>query len=333
MDHNDKIYYSSYDDFLIDIEKMHRSISLQNKSNITIINDFKEYNSFSSGLYSINKGGIYFPLLYQKKDSRFLYVFLNAGGVKKEDSLPIFQRSNYFEYLDGDCINIADPMHSIYKEKEPLATWYYGDQDESYIYSVVEIVIEFAKIIGTEKENICFIGSSAGGYAALFCSSLVKGSTAITINPQIMISMSKYSNDFANKTKINLFSYDKYHRNDISNFIINESTSKYLIACNIRSKEDIDQLVYFCKRLNYRFYFGLQQLNSNIKLWLYDANNQPYHNAIEPSYLFPMIVKIAKSKSLNERFSSEELKLFNEIWHNEYEYKRRLKESIICSKQ
>ena len=320
---NKKIFFSNYDNFIREIENSYIPKQVKITSPDAAL-DIEHSELFNSGLYSVKKGNTEFQFFYQRKSSDLLYVFLNAGGVRANDELPVFQRINYFHYLNGNCINIADPMHTIYKDKEPLATWYYGTKTESYIHYVAEIVLDISKKLNIATANICFMGSSAGGYVSLFCSSLIKGSVGIAVNPQIKLALSEFSNDFNKKVGIDLSEADELGRNDISDTIIKSSKSKFLITVNVRSEEDIKQMLYLCKKINYIPQFGIQEVNPNIKLWLYDANKKPFHNAIEPNFMFPIMTMVAKSNSIYKDFSVEELNLFNEIWHNEYEYKRRL---------
>ncbi len=222
-------------------------------------------------------------------------------------------------------INIADPMYTTEFGKALATGWYYGDTNTFYLNYVCEIVSTIIKNCNYQKNNVYFVGSSAGGYAALYCSCKISGSNAIAINSQIKLSF--LEGDFLKlKQALHVDSLDSCNidsRNDISELIINNTESKLLLLENYRSQMDMDQLEYLCKKLNVSFNYGIHELQKNLILWLYDAKLEPCHNAQETRIIFLTAIKLL-SETDYQNLENQYL-YYTEFWRENFDLRRQVK--------
>ena len=191
-----------------------------------------------AGRFDYIESGVEFECFLQSSKSEKMIVFLNSASYRKSEN-PLFHRVSWAGVLEDNLLYIEDPM---YKKHEGLkCSWYYGDKDNSYLNYLVDIVENIANIKNIKNENIVFIGSSAGGYAAIFCANRLLGSKAYAYNPQIIPAKWPGSKKFNELTGIDLSGADSFYRNDISGFL-NNTESKFFIHCNYFSSVDMVQL-------------------------------------------------------------------------------------------
>ena len=273
------------------------------------------------GAFSVEFPNVTFDCFYREKEKASkLYVFLN-GGAGANAIQPVFARWSYFPYLDGSMLNIADPMYKL--SDEITVGWYYGNEHEFYLNNVLKIVENVAKLKHISSNDIIFWGSSAGGYSALYCACKIKNSNAIAINPQFKTSFLVESWEKLNKV-IKINENDIYHREDISDLIRINKTSRLILVENCRSKEDMNQMEHLCKILNVRMKYGLQKLYDNIICWVYDADYFPYHNSQETKSLLYAINNLLNIDIDNIQ-NYENLYLnYGELWHDEFVKKKAL---------
>ena len=177
-----------------------------------------------------------FETLYIPHDnSKELFILLSAGGRVDEGTR--FDRWSISGYSEKNIICIEDPMYKIHK----LTTgWYFGTKDFSAINELKPVLDKVISDLQVKHDDVTIIGSSCGGYAALYLSRLIKGCKCIAMNPQIVISnWGKSSATLERKLKMSLFD-DALERNDISN-VADDRCSKYFLMCNINVKRDWEQ--------------------------------------------------------------------------------------------
>lgn len=287
--------------------------------------DLNATNELKSGVYDLLYKKVKFQLFINNKKSKKLYIFLNAGGNRIDSIKPTFQRWSYYKFIDGTMINIADPMYTTEFGKALATGWYYGDTNTFYLNYVCEIVSTIIKNCNYQKNNVYFVGSSAGGYAALYCSCKISGSNAIAINSQIKLSF--LEGDFLKlRQALHVDSLDSCNidsRNDIRDLIINNTESKLLLLENYRSQMDMDQLEYLCKKLNVSFNYGIHELQKNLILWLYDANLEPCHNAQETRIVFLTAVKLLTETDYQNL--DDQYLYYTEFWRENFYLRRDVK--------
>lgn len=169
------------------------------------------------------------------ENSNELFILLSAGG--RVDDSTRFDRWSLSGYSEKNIICIEDPMYKLHR----LTTgWYFGSKDFSAINELKPILDKVIYDLQIKYEKVTIIGSSCGGYAALYLSRMINGCKCIAMNPQIIISnWGKSSATLERKLNMSLFE-DSLERNDISDVAADRS-SKYFLMCNINVERDWDQ--------------------------------------------------------------------------------------------
>ncbi|WP_162901977.1 hypothetical protein [Aeromonas hydrophila] len=119
------------------------------------------------------------------KDSDRLLVFLNGAISRSIKHPPVFQRKTWLDYIPHTSVIIPDRTVEINDSLE--LAWYLGVNGSDYLIKVISYVSSLALELGIKNSRITFYGSSGGGYAAILASTLLVGSNAIVINPQIYL--------------------------------------------------------------------------------------------------------------------------------------------------
>lgn len=126
--------------------------------------------------------------LFFPSDQKKLFVLMpSASPAAARDSPLIFHRwlwalSGHFP---GNVLVCADP--TIVAHPNLNVAWFYGSPTWDAIKDLAETVKKIAASMDIEPKNIITYGSSSGGFASLALSSCLENSTAIAINPQIIV--------------------------------------------------------------------------------------------------------------------------------------------------
>lgn len=285
----------------------------------TICFDNIEYQNLNEQhRFYTEKYGYHFEFFLYKKDSPKLYVVLGGARTSngKKRDIPYFNRWSYYEFLDGSLLVVEDPM--FYKYSELLLGWFYGTQNENGCREgLIELIRQITNMLHVSNENLYFYSSSGGGTVAIYLASLLKKSTAITINPQIDLASWNYSKSFCRITGINLYEKDKFSRNDIVSQIKNCKESNFVILVNMESENDKKQLEYFSNKYNCSPSLGLNQYE-NLIIWEYRAKVQMPHTAFETKELFWPIIYLGDILKKGESIHSydEIYAMIGDLWSN-----------------
>lgn len=287
--------------------------------------DIDNLKGIKNGKYKFVYKGIHFDCLLTIKQNAPLYVILNGS---KTNPPPIFKRWSWYNTFNGTTLNISD---SSYAENEALYLgWYFGTKELNYRQLVAEIVLKFANYFEVDKNDIYFYGSSGGGAAAIHCAGLIEGSTAMVINPQIFLNQYHYAKMFKSITGIDLAVADKWHREDLSYFILNSPKSRFLIVSNMESPDDAVQILSLSKRMGEDFFYGINRFG-NIGIWLYDVytKNTPLHNAQEDQTLYYAIDNLAKTLKTSKDWDDlkETYWVISELWRQKAMLLDKMKDS------
>ncbi|MBP3488404.1 MAG: polysaccharide pyruvyl transferase family protein [Roseburia sp.] len=275
-----------------------------------------EFDYYSTGRYSLRYSSTDIDIMYKNNQSDRLVVLLSAGIVNT-DCIPEFQRWSYSSYLRENVLCIADPMYKEYEDKGLLVGWYYGNEEHCYLDCVIDLVEKIAQKNSIRRENIIFYGSSAGGYAGIYCANKIQGSCAIAWNAQFRISEFHYSKIFEKITG-NSLEKDALGRNDITEMILTESRSKILLLENIRSSIDIKQIEILLggtKELRY----GKNIVSPNVMLVTYDAGtSEKAHGVTDRKWIMNRLIDLMQ-KDWNEYDVSCEIdtliEALNDAWN------------------
>lgn len=289
------------------------------------------------GRFHISINSVLFDCFVRYKQNvqpKKIYV-IYTGGRPESASSPHFVRWSYYpliESLDSMILCISDPMFQKYEEL--LLGWYYGTEDECYITLSLEIVKAVCDSANVKYEDVIFFGSSGGGYASVYASVMLRGSTSVSINPQIYLSRYSYWQKFQEITGLNLNKRDKLNRDNLVGLIRN-SESKHCIMINVQSEDDMkNQLVPIAEEMGITLNYGLS-CKDNVLVWLYDCSGLPEaHKSQETRSVFYAIDRVVSRfhSGLNPLEMQELVLLVNECWHDVFEHKviiERLKQEFI----
>lgn len=190
--------------------------------------DIHNFDTKVSGRFDIEFPEVNFECFAKPSEYKNLFVFFSAAG--RSSGKTIFNRISWCNKLNGFCLYIEDPM---YKKHPGLsAGWYFGTNNISYLEYAIEIVKKVAQKQNISNENIFFVGSSSGGYAALFCANKIDYSNAYAYNPQIYLNRAPEYPNFNKITQIDLSTdSDIYLRHNID-YIAENNKSNFFIFYN-----------------------------------------------------------------------------------------------------
>ena len=181
--------------FVFGLDKINNNISsfeiydYGKNNNINDFNPIIKFNQYLHHKMQLDKFKIDI-LSHYKRDSNKLVVFYNGAVNVKKTPSPVFQRWSWLEKLPYSAIIISDPtileMQKKYND-ETLIGWYQGSFDNFILKEINEFIKSIISKLDISSDNVVFYGSSAGGFASLVSSVMLKGSKACVVNPQIDI--------------------------------------------------------------------------------------------------------------------------------------------------
>jgi len=162
-----------------------------------------------------------------KKKSKKLLISFN-GAINRDKRTYEFQRFSWSNEIDSSLMVFLDP--SINAENNLSIGWYQGSEKEFAINVIADYIKSFLIQYDIKEENVCFLGSSAGGFAILKLANLFLKSQFVAINPQLYL-FNYYQNIFRNSIK-NIFGSQ-----DID-FIIKKYKERFEINLNLQNREE-----------------------------------------------------------------------------------------------
>lgn len=239
--------------------------------------DLDNFNLNFNGAFELPFEGDVFNGYLHCADSEVLCVFLSPAGREsiKNRGEVVFVFTAFIGAMNAHMLYIEDPMYKKHLSLD--CAWFYGDEYSSHIEQVVEIVESIARKNKIKKENIVFVGVSAGGYAAIACADRFKGTKAYAFNPQIKLSEWGYSKKFTQITGLDTSVQDSLGRNDLSSFVHNKQ-SKFFIHFNTFSPADKPQVKVICDALGIDVKDGLS-VKDNVFVSLKSMDINLPHNA------------------------------------------------------
>lgn len=133
--------------------------------------------------YKINIDGYHLHLFFRPDlASEKMYIFSPGYLERKKYSHPYFQRMTWLEKINASAIIITDPTLSIHEDIG--IAWFQGKKERFAIPLIVKVLEKFRLYIKVERKKVLFFGSSAGGFASLMMSCLMKGTCCVVNNPQ-----------------------------------------------------------------------------------------------------------------------------------------------------
>lgn len=211
-------------------------------------------------------------------------------------------RWKYRKVLKGNILCIDDPMYHFHPDITTVQ-WYYGTKEVSYLQLLLDIVKKFMKQLKISAKDVTFIGSSGGGYSSLYLANQLDYSSAIAMNPQIVLRDWQYPKvyDIFKKNGIDLEGEDRLGRNEIR---LTNKNSRFMILMNAASMKEYEvQFIPFFKKHGIIPKYGLSQ-NGNIATWVYATDWSEPHSAIfykvGVAFADYLLQKMYEKQDLNE---------------------------------
>lgn len=278
---------------------------LANKGLLAIDNGVIGYDDIDTakikdGVSIYQIAGIQFHCFTKLKEgqSKKIYVLLSGGRTPSKngfsDTLPRFKRWSFYTAFDGNVLVFDDPMY--FNHPKLAVGWFFGTKQCSYIDLLVKVVSKIA--LALNCTDICFYGSSSGGFASLCAAAKLNKSRGIAINPQLLLKNDWYATRFKEITNIDLSDNDEYYRNDL-NYLVANSDSKFVIIQNLTDAKTVrEHFIPFCRNMGLWPKYGLSEFQ-NVKTFVY--NCQGGHVAYENKKLLPFLLRLAYPEFNNEQ--------------------------------
>lgn len=253
--------------------------------------------------FHLIKDGWIFDILLTRHQEKKLFVLFGGARTLTQKNLYSFSRWSYFPFMAGNVLSIVDPM--FYKFPNLELGWYYGTKDYCLLQTISIIIKKIQHQLQISDNDVMFIGSSGGGYAALEISKYFTQTTHLAINPQLRIGRHLGNTNFKSITGIDLEAGDPYGRNATDDFLVKNKDCEYIIVQNARDASHcIEQLFPFLQKK------GISTVNlginhySNITLWLYNCLGKDHHahNYVGDQFTFSLMLLLQHVKSFPQPF-------------------------------
>ncbi|WP_346205567.1 prolyl oligopeptidase family serine peptidase [Aeromonas salmonicida] len=151
--------------------------------NLPTLDAFKKSELINDCSYKVKHDNLQFCFYVRIHPESDKLLILGQGAVdRKSKSLPNYQRISWLEDIKCNCIILQDPTLFLY-ENLPLG-WCQGNKEQNAIPGIIEVIEYIRSHLKIKHNNICFYGSSAGGFSSLILAPFFNGAKAIVNNPQ-----------------------------------------------------------------------------------------------------------------------------------------------------
>lgn len=238
---------ADYDRVFNLINEKHDKTLLNKKPVCFSLNDWD--GNISPRRFIVRSNHLAFECYATHSPQKKLFVFLSAGGGQvKTGKRPEFQRASWHPWLDGICLNVADPTFSIYPGKLNTG-WYFGSKDQDAILPLAKLIEKVKLQYNIEAKDVFIVGSSAGGTSALRLATVLDGVTAIAENPPFYPHKRGSSKRFL-EAGIDLSSSEFLERNSLAGVVGNDA-SRYFVLQNAADKQPMKQLNDFLDKFGF----------------------------------------------------------------------------------
>ncbi|WP_148266086.1 hypothetical protein [Pseudovibrio sp. FO-BEG1] len=163
---------------------------------------------------------------------------MSSGRSRKGKVGTRFERVSWHPWFNGVCLNIEDPTRKTVSSTI-TAGWYFGSEEQHALPIVVSLVNKVQNFFGIANEDTYFIGSSSGGFAALWLADAIEGAIGIAGNPQFYVRNWPDSKRFS-KVNIDLNNNSFEDRLNLDHLKLNKR-SRFVSVVNVKSKRDYEQ--------------------------------------------------------------------------------------------
>lgn len=198
-----------------------------------------------------------------------------SGARKKQDITAVFYRLKLAEKIEGNCLYLEDPSYKYYGGFP--TGWFYGTKSTSFAMLAFSIVENVRESLDISVEDVCFVGSSSGGFNALYFCDLMVGSSAICDNPQFYLRHSKSHRKLEEIANLKISDPDPMGRADVARIIDNQQ-SRFYIEINKNSQHDYDlQLQTLMREKDFTLKEGINRFGSSIIVVHPFDYSKPHH--------------------------------------------------------
>ena len=207
------------------------------------------------------------------------YQFRSANKVL--DSLYISDTVNRLYFFKGHKLFLDD----MYRHELSFApTFYYRSLEE------VEIIVRRLAISKKIKaQDITFIASTSGAFAASYLASSIEGSSVIALSPVFAVLNAfpkrTRSLEFISKMRINEEDVNKGNPKLTLFNVFNNKKSRFFFYLNLQNEEDLKQINILFTELKEPVRTGLIKYRKNIIFWIVD-NDMPENTRRMPGLAF-----------------------------------------------
>lgn len=228
-------------------------------------------------------------LFIKNNTSNELLVIL-SGARNEGESGTLFKRWSYYSFCKKNILLIADPVLERYQHEGLRIGWYCNIDGINHLKNIAMIVKQFQKAQKILDNNVCFFGSSGGGYAALSISEYFNQALFVAINPQIFIDKHSLYNELL---KITQLDSEQIEKKNIPKLIKDNINNTYCIIQNLNAKNDCEKHLFpLLRLLDIRSVsFGANNFKNLIVL-AYEAEGG--HNAQGDQIFFSKMMNVAE---------------------------------------
>ena len=277
----------------------------------------------------ITVGHTPFETFFMPSDHKKLYVVFSAVGRDRRP-YPIFQRVTWYESFEGMFLWVDDPT----RDNTKIApAYYFGTKDINYIELICDMIDKFIEIYHISYKDLTFISSSNGGFAALWCSRKMHGSTCLAYNPQLDIPLHYQRVRRKFETALNVSFEDesmreRFYLDDISE----EKDSRICIYSNIKSPSDKVQMDAFFDKAGIKYKFGLQKVN-NIWFIITSIDAVDTHLAQPAPYISRLLEQLMSDEWGGMVVSQQKCEIVDALLKGMKEYYALLKSNTALKNQ
>ena len=227
---------------------------------------------------------IYLETFFVPSEVRKIYVCLTAVAQDIKN-YPVFHRASWADRVKGAFLCIDDPTRELIHHE--ISTYFYGSNDKNCVNYITKVVNKFCELYKIETNDIYFISNSNGAFGAISCCDLLEGSNCIVFNANINMplwqkgkSTNSITHDILFQSIFNVdFNDNKYYNRFFLDRIIYNKLSHFYLYYNIASQRDKEQLEWLCKKIDFKYRSGIQQLG-NVFFHIDEINSKhpmPHH--------------------------------------------------------
>jgi len=155
------------------------------------LDEIINYNFPYNELFGLEiiEDNVKYEFLIKFSDSNDNLICFGSGAVTrtgpKAINPPVFNRYSWHVYFAESVLYYNDPTRYI--DDEMKVGWGVGTADNYYLEVIADIIDKIRVNIKIKENNILFYSSSGGGFTSIQLATLIKGSTALVNNSQMII--------------------------------------------------------------------------------------------------------------------------------------------------